>query len=54
MQKYGINYNEIFSPVIRMEVFRLLLTFGALKDLEIRQMDVKTAPSTALSKKTST
>ncbi|POM69092.1 Gag-pol Polyprotein [Phytophthora palmivora] len=34
---------EIFSPVIRMEVLRLLLTIAALLDLEIDQMDVKTA-----------
>jgi hypothetical protein len=43
MQDYGIDYNGIFFPVIRMEVLRLLLTVGALKDLEIHQMDVKTA-----------
>lgn len=43
LQKYGVDYDEIFSPVIRMEVLRLLLTIAALLDLEIHQMDVKTA-----------
>ncbi|KAF1323990.1 Integrase catalytic core protein, partial [Globisporangium splendens] len=43
LQKYGIDYNEIFAPVIRMEVLRLLLTIAALLDYEIHQMDVKTA-----------
>ncbi|KAG3088370.1 hypothetical protein PI125_g18375 [Phytophthora idaei] len=43
LQEYGIDYNEIFSQVIRMEVLRPLLTIAALLDLEIHQMDVKTA-----------
>jgi hypothetical protein len=43
LQQYGIDYNEIFAPVIRMEVLRLLLTIAALLDFEIHQMDVKTA-----------
>ncbi|POM64517.1 LOW QUALITY PROTEIN: Integrase catalytic core protein, partial [Phytophthora palmivora] len=43
LQEYGIDYNEIFSPVIRMEVLRLLLTIAAILNLEIHQMDVKTA-----------
>ncbi|POM69721.1 LOW QUALITY PROTEIN: putative transposable element [Phytophthora palmivora] len=42
-QKYGIDYTEIFSPVVRMEVLRLLLTLAAIIDYEIEQMDVKTA-----------
>ncbi|POM62069.1 Gag-pol Polyprotein, partial [Phytophthora palmivora] len=42
-QKYGIDYTEIFSPVVRMEVFRLLLTLAAILDYDIEQKDAKTA-----------
>lgn len=34
LHEYGIDYNEIFSHVIRMEVLRLLLPIAALLDLE--------------------
>ena len=43
LQVYGIDYNETYAPVIRMEVLRLLLTIGAAADMEIHQMDVQTA-----------
>ncbi|DAZ94444.1 TPA: hypothetical protein N0F65_002762 [Lagenidium giganteum] len=43
LQQYGVYYDEIFSPVIRMEVLILLLTIAALLDYEVHQMDVKTA-----------
>eukprot|EP00644_Phytophthora_capsici_P015812 jgi/Phyca11/131295/e_gw1.103.27.1 len=43
LQQYGVDYNEIFAPVTRMEVLRLLLTIAALLDFEIHHMDVKTA-----------
>jgi len=43
LQRFGIDYNEIFSPVVRMEVLRILLAIGAALDWEIEQMDVKTA-----------
>lgn len=42
-QRYGIDYHEIFAPVIRMEVLRLLFAIAATLDYEIHQMDVKTA-----------
>ncbi|OWY94461.1 Transposon protein [Phytophthora megakarya] len=38
--EFGIDYNE---AVIRMDVLRLLLIIAALLDLEVHQMDVKTA-----------
>ena len=43
LQRCGIDYNEIFSPVVCMEVLRLLLAIGAALDWEIEQMDVNTA-----------
>ncbi|OWY95172.1 LOW QUALITY PROTEIN: Retrotransposon protein, Ty1-Copia subclass [Phytophthora megakarya] len=43
LQEYGIDYNAISSPVIRMEVLSLMLTIAALFDVDVRQMDVKTA-----------
>ena len=39
----GIDYDETFSPVIRAEVLRILLTLAASEDLESEQMDVRTA-----------
>lgn len=43
LQREGIDYNEIFSPVIRMEALRLMLAIATILDLEIHQMDVATA-----------
>ncbi|CAL0304779.1 unnamed protein product [Lupinus luteus] len=42
-QKKGIDFNEIFSPVVRHTSIRVLLAFVALFDLELEQLDVKTA-----------
>ncbi|KAH9139250.1 hypothetical protein AeRB84_016475 [Aphanomyces euteiches] len=43
MQEHGVDYTEIFAPVVRLEVLRLLFTLVAVYDLECHQMDVKTA-----------
>ncbi|KAH9151299.1 hypothetical protein AeRB84_005021 [Aphanomyces euteiches] len=43
MQEHGVDYTEIFAPVVRLEVLRLLFTLAAVYDLECHQMDVKTA-----------
>ncbi|KAK3031474.1 hypothetical protein RJ639_035509 [Escallonia herrerae] len=42
-QREGIDYNEIFSPVVKRTSIRVLLTMVALYDLELEQLDVKTA-----------
>jgi hypothetical protein len=42
-QRPGVDYNEIFSPVVRMEVLRTLFGIAARLNYEIHQMDVKTA-----------
>lgn len=42
-QKEGIDYDEIFSPVVRHTSIRVLLAMVAQFDMELEQMDVKTA-----------
>ena len=42
-QKYGVDYNETFAPVVQFDSLRLLLAFAATYDMEIHQLDVKTA-----------
>ena len=42
-QKKSIDYDEIFSPVVKMSSIRTVLSLAAGLDLEIEQMDVKTA-----------
>ena len=40
-QEYGVNYDEIFSPVVKMSTLWLLLRVVATKGLDIEQLDVK-------------
>lgn len=42
-QKAGIDYDEVFAPVTRMETIRLLITQAAQFGWQIFQMDVKSA-----------
>lgn len=42
-QRAGIDYDEVFSPVVRYESIRTLLAIAAEHDLEMAQFDVKTA-----------
>ncbi|WVZ83822.1 hypothetical protein U9M48_030921 [Paspalum notatum var. saurae] len=42
-QKEGIDYEEAFAPIARLEVIRILLAFAASKGFKLQQMDVKSA-----------
>lgn len=42
-QKRGVDYNEIFSPVVKMTTIRMVLGIVASEDLHLEQLDVKTA-----------
>jgi len=42
-QVEGIDYDEIFSPVVRFETVQMMLALAALKDWHISGLDVKTA-----------
>lgn len=42
-QREGLDYTEVFAPVVRYDTVRIMLCIAAEKDLEIAQFDVKTA-----------
>ena len=42
-QKEGIDYHETYSPVVRYDSLRAILSCCATKDFEVIQLDVKTA-----------
>jgi hypothetical protein len=42
-QKEGIDYEEIFAPVARLEAIRILLAFSVTTGFKLHQMDVKSA-----------
>ena len=41
-QKKGIDYSEIFSPIMKMSKIRLVLGMVVAKNLHLEQLDVKT------------
>nr|GEY22223.1 retrovirus-related Pol polyprotein from transposon TNT 1-94 [Tanacetum cinerariifolium] len=41
-QQKGIDYDETFAPIARIEAIRLFLAYAAHKDFTVFQMDVKT------------
>ncbi|KAK1435293.1 hypothetical protein QVD17_01054 [Tagetes erecta] len=43
LQKQGVDFDEVFAPVARIETVRLLLALAASKGWEVHHLDVKTA-----------
>ena len=39
----GVDFNETFAPVVRLETIRAILALAVKEDWEIQQMDVKGA-----------
>jgi len=42
-QRYGIDFDEVYAPVARMEVIRTLFALSVEEEMHIHQMDVVTA-----------
>ncbi|GJR87537.1 putative ribonuclease H-like domain-containing protein [Tanacetum coccineum] len=42
-QEEGIDYDEVFAPVAKIEAIRLFLAYASFKDFVVYQMDVKSA-----------
>ena len=42
-QRPGVDYEETFSPVVRFESLRMIAALAAQTNLQLHQMDVKTA-----------
>ena len=43
MQREGVDFNDTYAPVGKYTTLRALLALVASEDLELRQLDVKTA-----------
>ncbi|GJX06833.1 putative ribonuclease H-like domain-containing protein [Tanacetum coccineum] len=41
--KEGIDYDEVFTPIAKIEAIRLFLAYASFKDFVVYQMDVKSA-----------
>lgn len=42
-QRPGIDYDEVFAAAVKPASFRPIFALAAIHDLEVEQMDVKTA-----------
>ena len=42
-QQYGVDYEDVFASIARMETLRLMISLAAQKRWKIFQIDVKSA-----------
>ena len=43
LQQYGLDYDETFSPVVKLAIVRLLLALAMNNGWELRQLDMSNA-----------
>ena len=43
LQQFGVNFDQTFAVVVKPMAFRVLFAIAAFFNLDIKQMDVKTA-----------
>jgi hypothetical protein len=43
LQRYGVDYNEVFSPLTRLETIRLVVALDSSKKLSLLHLDVNSA-----------
>ncbi|GJW55860.1 putative ribonuclease H-like domain-containing protein [Tanacetum coccineum] len=41
LEEHGVDYDEVFAPVARIEAIKLFLAYASFKDFVVYQMDVK-------------
>lgn len=42
-QKFGVDYDEVFAPVVRSQTFRTLLSVAGIRNYTVRHYDIETA-----------
>lgn len=42
-QQFGTNYDETFSPVVKLPSIRMILAIAVAENMHMQQFDVKTA-----------
>lgn len=43
IQQYGIDYTEVFPPLVRMDIIRIIITLAAEMGWKLHQLDVKSS-----------
>ena len=43
VQKHGVDFDEVFAPVVRLDTIRLLLALAVNRGWQVHHLDVKSA-----------